>query len=1141
MSTWEIREITFPFSVKHESEPDYPVADAFSKQVARRPAVCCVGITIFVLLLAPLAIAIRGVPSAGLKEATLGIDPRHVEHGYGVALDHAIHSATGKCNLVSFPNAECQGAGYPVSSVKKMLPELIFRRVLALAQDEYGDFSIKLIQLMAEFALQSAANLLGIVVEGPSTINTVAESLLQYALAVVHGRHDGNASPEEVAEVLKRGFLQAVSQATGPLLKLLETIFGHAIALANAGDFTKKQGNCEDKPVGFSHDDTCSGFTKNRLPLTAPNFCMPQFDLIRSVIWFSADDIFTPENIQHTCEMAKVFASNGKTICQMKNGEVCESESLASAIQQITNQGEQCIVSQAAIDEFRDELADCFPFKKDLIEIHITWELFLAARAYWYFTEFALKTKMEQVQLIKEHFVKSAMPTKCLEQVSTWTLVFRYLLPKNFEPTKKTSEVVVLLPIYSDGEFPDNFNDIYNGAVKPMLAKHGESESSVVIQGVSLGGELGKMLGFQAMLMNSLLYVGLAFAVIFLLMWFHTASFFLSFFAFIAIFLSVSITIFVYQIVFWQAFFPFMNLVNFFVLVGIGADDVFVFVDTWKQSFLVIPHAPMENRIAWVLRRAAGATLVTSITTSVAFLANIASPLTTLKSFGIYSGISIIANYCLLVALLPCLLVLSTSPTLEKMAQSIREPLSKHVKFSWPMKGNIYEKFEKLGAGIYRFRYPFAICFLALGCAMIPVALSFPRPQTDKVPILLKSHLMGNWDQDGFSRFSFSSSLDGDLGYMNIEIVFGVEESETGSSFVPYPALKTPYGYMPYTDLSLTEEEVAPLEAAIGTPKYVTMDLFTEKSQEFLVKVCNDATNQSWFRGEILEERRDDFLAGCWPVALESWAKSNCDGISKSCFTRWLSHVQATGRYTNATSPFRFEKDELKLMFLSLPTNIPTGGIFDDKEQFLKTIESWAEILESAPEGLQGWWYSRDLGFHILQKSLLDGALESCLISLVAAFIALVVFTRNFAASLLATASILLSVVCIVACMVGFGWTLNLAEAIILSLGIGVSVDFACHLTHAYEHNDGTTPKERLQKASGTLGASVTMASLTTILAGCCMLPAEPLLFVRFGVFLIVAMFWSWMYVFFFLLPLLGIVGPKPCVCKPSIESKDTE
>merc|ERR1719158_1360535 len=110
------------------------------------------------------------------------------------------------------------------------------------------------------------------------------------------------------------------------------------------------------------------------------------------------------------------------------------------------------------------------------------------------------------------------------------------------------------------------------------------------------------------------------------------------------------------------------------------------------------------------------------------------------------------------------------------------------------------------------------------------------------------------------------------------------------------------------------------------------------------------------------------------------------------------------------------------------------------KEQFLKTIETWAEILESAPEGLQGWWYSRDLGFHILQKSLLNGALESCLISLVAAFVALVVFTPNFAASLLATASILLSVVCIVACMVGFGWTLNLAEAIILSLGIGVSI-----------------------------------------------------------------------------------------------------
>lgn len=34
------------------------------------------------------------------------------------------------------------------------------------------------------------------------------------------------------------------------------------------------------------------------------------------------------------------------------------------------------------------------------------------------------------------------------------------------------------------------------------------------------------------------------------------------------------VSYFVYQIVFWMPFFPFLNLTGIFIVIGIGADDV---------------------------------------------------------------------------------------------------------------------------------------------------------------------------------------------------------------------------------------------------------------------------------------------------------------------------------------------------------------------------------------------------------------------------------------------------------------------------------------------------------------------------------------------------------------------------------------
>ena len=61
-------------------------------------------------------------------------------------------------------------------------------------------------------------------------------------------------------------------------------------------------------------------------------------------------------------------------------------------------------------------------------------------------------------------------------------------------------------------------------------------------------------------------------------MWWYTASIFLTLMAIVSVVFSLAVAYFVYTFVFELDFFPFRNLLAAVIVVGIGADDVFVYV-----------------------------------------------------------------------------------------------------------------------------------------------------------------------------------------------------------------------------------------------------------------------------------------------------------------------------------------------------------------------------------------------------------------------------------------------------------------------------------------------------------------------------------------------------------------------------------
>jgi hypothetical protein len=97
-----------------------------------------------------------------------------------------------------------------------------------------------------------------------------------------------------------------------------------------------------------------------------------------------------------------------------------------------------------------------------------------------------------------------------------------------------------------------------------------------------------------------------------------------------------------------------------FLVLGIGADDLFVMVDGWRQSELDVPRLPDEDSDEWYHRRLATcysrtmqAVFNTSFTTSMAFISTAISPIMPISAFGVYATICIILNYLFVITLTP--------------------------------------------------------------------------------------------------------------------------------------------------------------------------------------------------------------------------------------------------------------------------------------------------------------------------------------------------------------------------------------------------------------------------------------------------------------------------------------------------------
>ena len=180
---------------------------------------------------------------------------------------------------------------------------------------------------------------------------------------------------------------------------------------------------------------------------------------------------------------------------------------------------------------------------------------------------------------------------------------------------------------------------------------------------------------FDGLVVNDALLVLASIAMVWAYMWFHTKSLFLASFGIGHILLSFPFAYFFLQLILYPKAMGFLNFMSLFIILGIGADDVFILVDAWKQSEEEFPMPPLpargvacggmsgeefrwlHNRLVWSYTRASWAMLVTSFTTSAAFMMNMVSSIPPIQIFGFFTAFMVLTNYFMVITYYPALMM----------------------------------------------------------------------------------------------------------------------------------------------------------------------------------------------------------------------------------------------------------------------------------------------------------------------------------------------------------------------------------------------------------------------------------------------------------------------------------------------------
>jgi len=614
---------------------------------------------------------------------------------------------------------------------------------------------------------------------------------------------------------------------------------------------------------------------------------------------------------------------------------------------------------------------------------------------------------------------------------------------------------------------------------------------------------------------------------------------------------SIPISWFIFSVCLRIEYFSFLNSLALFIVAAIGADDIFIFMDAYKQSATPSPEdayilESLESRMSWVYRRTGSAMAITSATTCFAFLSTLASPLAGMQAFGVFTALVIFIDYVLVMTLFCTAVIiyhnkLETKPCcscfIGGCCQTVNPTptmiaFSKSTATDGKNKKNEGEdkisKFFRTKVSSFILNQNVRVCLGALFFSWMIVASIYSsklKPTEASDQFLSEDHPL----QKSFSILGEE---------------FSIAESD------PSLAMSFTWGVGDVVRKGVNQLFKPDF---FGTPVFLDTFTFDEECQLEMVQVCDDLlTNINYI--PYIKQVNGLGSVKCFIEEFGAYSAignlDNCDSVRSGAWklTDWTVPLESLptfmSKFLNETSCFSDTRrtimshyanelgwDGSKMKFagvsvesnvLSPYTNLAETVTREQYDMMIKISEGFDATMEASC-GSKTIMTDLDAKFVFMNTQLIyvRSALVSGGLGLLIAFVVLLISTRLFHLALLATLSISCVLVSVTGIMVMQGWALGSIEAILISVVAGFSVDYVVHLAHSYERVNGDT-ETRITRAFSEMGISVMNGMVTSVGASLPLFFCQLVFFKKFGTFLCFTIGFSWIFANFAFMAVLA-------------------
>lgn len=656
-------------------------------------------------------------------------------------------------------------------------------------------------------------------------------------------------------------------------------------------------------------------------------------------------------------------------------------------------------------------------------------------------------------------------------------------------------------------------------------------QQTIFIIGVVLANSV-----FGEIALRDLSFSIAAIVLVFIVIWFHTTSAWLASISMLQIFLSFPLAYFFYRFIFQQLYFAALQILAIFLILGIGADDVFVFTDAWKQAPVVLGKTDLVTRMTWTYRRAVKTMTVTSVTTAAAFFVTATSPIMPISTLGVWAGLLILLQFALVITVYPCAVIIWERFWRQRLfVRFFRKPREEEAEYQLNLP--FYQRFlpkkwrnqpdEKLKPAEYRalerfFRGPWhsVICkarFFIFSLAISLVAVS----------IWLATRLGPPTTEENFlpSDHPFSTAFD------TIRQAFPVSEASSQLN------VRITWGIKDVDRKGTSKFDVSKLGTIIFDDEF---DFRSAEVQQQVLDSCKffGEQKQLIFQGETITP------VICWIEQYLTWRKQALGEDGFKTFEKHQEQVDELLRFaksgtgdrkpnrpifSNQLIAFDIERTRViftETRFVSSADRVSPYAImwpiYNEWQDLLREFNARAPVGGNNAIATGGFSWK----WQITQRTLVRSMFSGIAIMLAVASVALTFSTLNVPVSILAT----LSIAGIVAMLLGIvsllGWDLGVTETVGVVISVGYSFDGVAHIATAYVESKSETRLNRVRDALTDLGISILFGAISTLLAGFMLFPAIITFFVKFAGLLIITIALNLLWSLLFFPATLMILGP---------------